>query len=344
MYIYISVSVFSFVIVGVSFLLWKKKTKKSSSDTCHFCGKRQEVDVVNRWYCKYCNQYNGFEEDGDYNVDRPEFYVEELNPSSFCEKGRMNNSNSLFCDRCLAKQEAWLHNGREKEETLGLCSNCAFEASEVIKKKNVDIKVGYLGSTVKRSRLNIAKPSVSMKGTIRVPFVMLYLIVLWTLILSVMSSVIGSLWFYDNEFVVYCSCVLFGSLCSMLSYGLYSYTALVVFLVSKYLSFPQLGVFGVTAALYSMGKTEASWINLGAKKFSEPLKHLEKEAEIKVDDQENAEDEFELGVNGKGWSNRKAAFEWSSGEREPGSLIVSDKVVTKVPSKGKRVTLSSSKS
>ena len=45
--------------------MWKKRYN------CHFCNKNS-FNVINYekgWICKYCDQYNGFNIDGDYNVN-----------------------------------------------------------------------------------------------------------------------------------------------------------------------------------------------------------------------------------------------------------------------------------
>lgn len=78
---------------------------------CWFCNKESFVFIIykNSWTCKECNQYNGFNKDGDYNRNIPEMQKE--NQQTFC----MNNppgtpkkhieSTNLLCKRCNASQE-----------------------------------------------------------------------------------------------------------------------------------------------------------------------------------------------------------------------------------------------
>jgi len=79
--------------------------------SCWFCNEESHVFIVykNSWTCKSCNQYNGFNKDGDYNKKMPEMQKE--NKKTFC----MNNqpatpkknveSTNLLCQRCNSSQE-----------------------------------------------------------------------------------------------------------------------------------------------------------------------------------------------------------------------------------------------
>lgn len=81
-----------------------------SKVTCHFCNKESSVFIVykNSWTCQSCNQYNGFNKDGDYNKPIPEMQKE--NKKTFCLNApatpkKQSEATNLLCHRCNASQE-----------------------------------------------------------------------------------------------------------------------------------------------------------------------------------------------------------------------------------------------
>ncbi|KAI0989415.1 hypothetical protein GJ496_006291 [Pomphorhynchus laevis] len=60
---------------------WFRQKKK---ENCWFCCQDQDVDSSQSewWKCKFCDQYNGFLEDGDYRYPVPGMYSSAYNPSN----------------------------------------------------------------------------------------------------------------------------------------------------------------------------------------------------------------------------------------------------------------------
>lgn len=81
-----------------------------SKVTCHFCNKESSVFIVykNSWTCQSCNQYNGFNKDGDYNKPIPEMQKESK--KTFCLNApatpkKQVEATNLLCHRCNSSQE-----------------------------------------------------------------------------------------------------------------------------------------------------------------------------------------------------------------------------------------------
>ena len=81
-----------------------------SKVSCWFCNKTSMVFMMykNSWTCEECNQYNGFNKDGDYNKPIPEMQKE--NKKIFCVNApaaprKSTESVNLLCNRCNLSQE-----------------------------------------------------------------------------------------------------------------------------------------------------------------------------------------------------------------------------------------------
>lgn len=78
---------------------------------CWFCNKnfRIKYEQINKWTCPDCGQYNGFNEDGDYNQEIPAQKCSRLNThnnASFCEKSFISRyAENGFCTDCNRNQE-----------------------------------------------------------------------------------------------------------------------------------------------------------------------------------------------------------------------------------------------
>ncbi|XP_026471274.1 transmembrane protein 201 [Ctenocephalides felis] len=75
---------------------------------CWFCNENSYVCFKSKdsWVCSGCQQYNGFDENGDYNCDISNQYFDFLNPTVYCQyekSGDLNKSNQL-CTSCNYKQ------------------------------------------------------------------------------------------------------------------------------------------------------------------------------------------------------------------------------------------------
>ena len=85
------------------------RPKFKSWVNCWFCNSNQWVPWIQRngFTCKKCDQYNGFDDSGDYNRFMASQRIEGLNTNSLCQKGRISpallNTNGL-CDLCNQMQ------------------------------------------------------------------------------------------------------------------------------------------------------------------------------------------------------------------------------------------------
>uniref|UniRef100_A0A672ZWQ4 Transmembrane protein 201 n=1 Tax=Sphaeramia orbicularis TaxID=375764 RepID=A0A672ZWQ4_9TELE len=148
---------------------------------CWFCNKNTVVPYGNRncWDCPYCDQYNGFQENGDYNKPIPAQYNEHLNhgvsgsiPTSEAPKTlQWVNCQMLLCRKCNNNQtkkikqlasfiprddesydeeiEAYKHH---LEQTYKLCRPCQAAVEYYIKYQNRQLRPVLLNHQLHRSR------------------------------------------------------------------------------------------------------------------------------------------------------------------------------------------------
>lgn len=82
-----------------------------SKVSCWFCNKESHVFIIykNSWTCEHCDQYNGFNKEGDYNKKIPEMQKE--NQQTYCINNapgtpkKHTESTNLLCNRCNISQE-----------------------------------------------------------------------------------------------------------------------------------------------------------------------------------------------------------------------------------------------
>lgn len=133
---------------------------------CWFCNHDSKVpyDDSNSWVCPSCTQYNGFNEEGDYNREIPEQYQCRLNPrSNITDDDKISYSvpyNGL-CFGCNRNQELKIHQLAsfvpeveenydaeveeyqcQLEQTYKLCSRC----DRVLNRTLNEVKRNILGS------------------------------------------------------------------------------------------------------------------------------------------------------------------------------------------------------
>ncbi|XP_041062385.1 transmembrane protein 201 isoform X3 [Carcharodon carcharias] len=97
--------------------IYRAATRKKPthvSVNCWFCSQDTTVPYGNRncWDCPNCEQYNGFQENGDYNKPIPAQYMEHLNhmvtswatPSQASKIQQWPNGQILFCKKCNNNQ------------------------------------------------------------------------------------------------------------------------------------------------------------------------------------------------------------------------------------------------
>ncbi|KAL7864917.1 hypothetical protein AOLI_G00163370 [Acnodon oligacanthus] len=148
---------------------------------CWFCNQDTEVPYGNRncWDCPYCEQYNGFQENGDYNKPIPAQYMEHLNhgvsagiPVSEVPKTlQWVNCQMLLCKKCNNNQtlkikqlasftpreednydeeiEVYKHH---LEQTYKLCRPCQTAVEYYIKHQNRQLRAVLFNHQLRRSR------------------------------------------------------------------------------------------------------------------------------------------------------------------------------------------------
>ena len=142
----------SFAILLLAFIcfLWQQIFGKVTVN-CWFCDKDTVVStrLKNKWTCKFCCQYNGFDKHGDYNKTLPEMYDERLNARQAVQSAAAEIDNQIaqrekLCEKCsrnqtlkckqLAQFQPLVESNFEKEideyklkleKLYQLCSTCA---------------------------------------------------------------------------------------------------------------------------------------------------------------------------------------------------------------------------
>lgn len=178
---YSGVGATAFVAGGA--LIYKIATRKKPTHAnvnCWFCNENTVVPYGNRncWDCPNCDQYNGFQENGDYNKPIPAQYKEHLNhgvsasiPSSESPKTlQWVNCQMLLCRKCNNNQslkikqlasfiprddenydeeiEAYKHH---LEQTYKLCRPCQTAVEYYIKYQNRQLRTVLLNHQLRRS-------------------------------------------------------------------------------------------------------------------------------------------------------------------------------------------------
>uniref|UniRef100_A0A8C9RC38 Transmembrane protein 201 n=1 Tax=Scleropages formosus TaxID=113540 RepID=A0A8C9RC38_SCLFO len=148
---------------------------------CWFCNQDTEVPYGNRncWDCPYCEQYNGFQENGDYNKPIPAQYMEHLNHGVSAGPSQAETSKSLqwvncqmlLCKKCNHNQSlkikqlaSFQPRDEEKydeeievyrhhlEQTYKLCRLCQTSVEHYIKHQNRQLRALLFSHQLRRSR------------------------------------------------------------------------------------------------------------------------------------------------------------------------------------------------
>ncbi|XP_047462407.1 transmembrane protein 201 [Mugil cephalus] len=179
---YSGVGATAFVAGGA--LIYRIATRKKPSHAnvnCWFCNQNTVVPYGNRncWDCPNCDQYNGFQENGDYNKPIPAQYMEHLNhgisgslPSAEIPKTlQWVNCQMLLCRKCNNNQSAKIkqlasyiprddENYDEEieaykhhlEQTFKLCRPCQTAVEYYIKYQNRQLRTVLLNHPHRRTR------------------------------------------------------------------------------------------------------------------------------------------------------------------------------------------------
>lgn len=165
-------------------LIYKIATRKkpvNANVNCWFCNQDTVVPYGNRncWDCPNCDQYNGFQDNGDYNKPIPAQYMEDLNhgvsgslPSAVPPNTlQWVNSQMLLCKKCNKNQSAKIkqlasfiprddENYDEEieaykhhlEQTYKLCPPCQAAVEYYIKYQNRQLRTVLLSHHLRHTR------------------------------------------------------------------------------------------------------------------------------------------------------------------------------------------------
>ena len=288
----------------------------------------------------------GFASDGDYDVPRPELFVEELNPASKAVRGRFVVSSSAeLCASCASRQEAWLLRGREEGQQAALCADCAFAVREGVARNAVLAKTRFLSASVAATRTGgeatVAARAPRLGGAARAGWTMALAISLGLLSCAALSVAIPRLWVFQIEIVA----VLVTVLCLGLNRAAMEADAtlwngrhvdvacaiMVVPMVAD--ASPMVAVACVAVALTVVAASFAGRARRvlararrlrqqreNLKSMEKPLDHRKGQDEVAEVEEENP---WQLGLSNSGWSARPATFQYKSpGEYEPGAMLV----------------------
>uniref|UniRef100_A0A672QRB4 Transmembrane protein 201 n=1 Tax=Sinocyclocheilus grahami TaxID=75366 RepID=A0A672QRB4_SINGR len=163
-------------------LIYRIATRKKPTHVkvnCWFCNQDTIVPYGNRncWDCPYCEQYNGFQENGDYNKPIPAQYMEHLNHGVSAgvpetpKTLQWVNCQMLLCKKCNNNQtlkikqlasfiprddenydeeiEVYKHH---LEQTFKLCRPCQTAVEYYIKHQNRQLRALLFNHQLRRSR------------------------------------------------------------------------------------------------------------------------------------------------------------------------------------------------
>ncbi|XP_031235380.1 transmembrane protein 201 [Mastomys coucha] len=166
---------------------------------CWFCNHDTLVPYGNRncWDCPHCEQYNGFQENGDYNKPIPAQYMEHLNhvvsgvpsPRDPAQPQQWVSSQVLLCRRCSHHQTTKIkqlaaftprEEGRYDEEIevyrhhleqmYKLCRPCQAAVEYYIKHQNRQLRALLLSHQFRRREADQAHGQSFSSSAMKAPF------------------------------------------------------------------------------------------------------------------------------------------------------------------------------
>ncbi|XP_072101274.1 transmembrane protein 201 isoform X2 [Mobula birostris] len=188
-------------------LLYRAVTRKKPTHVkvnCWFCNQDTTVPYGNRncWDCPNCEQYNGFQENGDYNKPIPAQYMEHLNhmvtswatPSQASKIQQWPNGQILFCKKCNNNQPlkikqlaSFVPRDEDKyeeeievykhhlEQTYKLCRPCQAAVEYYIKHQDRQIRAILFDHQLRRRETDKAFVQSSHYSGLSTPFRVLFL-------------------------------------------------------------------------------------------------------------------------------------------------------------------------
>jgi hypothetical protein len=135
---------------------------------CHFCNLDSKVPYAetNNWTCSVCDQYNGFQEDGDYN--KPVHHIQSI-ANTFVNNLRTQKvAENGLCKACNLNQElkikqlaSFTGDGEEQEEyrlhlerVYRLCAGCEEILASKLKEQDNKLAPGIIEHRLETSRLS----------------------------------------------------------------------------------------------------------------------------------------------------------------------------------------------
>uniref|UniRef100_A0A8D2NNL8 Transmembrane protein 201 n=1 Tax=Zosterops lateralis melanops TaxID=1220523 RepID=A0A8D2NNL8_ZOSLA len=191
---------------------------------CWFCSQDTVVPYGNRncWDCPNCEQYNGFQENGDYNKPIPAQYMEHLNhvvsgSPTFCDPAKPQqwvSSQILLCKKCNNHQTMKIKqlasfSPREEgkydeeievykhhlEQTYKLCRPCQAAVEYYIKHQNRQLRALLLSHHFRRRESDKSYSqfnSASDKAFLPSPVILLRFLAFLSCAFLVLMAVYGS--------------------------------------------------------------------------------------------------------------------------------------------------------
>ncbi|XP_054435774.1 transmembrane protein 201 [Pteronotus mesoamericanus] len=184
---------------GVLLYRIARRTKPTHTTVnCWFCNQDTVVPYGNRncWDCPHCEQYNGFQENGDYNKPIPAQYLEHLNhvvssapsPCTPPQPQQWVSSQVLLCRRCSHHQTTKIKQlaaftprdeGRYDEEIevyrhhleqmYKLCRPCQAAVEHYIKHQNRQLRALLLSHQFKRREADQSHTQSFCSSAVKAP-------------------------------------------------------------------------------------------------------------------------------------------------------------------------------
>ncbi|XP_043919051.1 transmembrane protein 201 [Protopterus annectens] len=206
----------------VVYKIVKRKKPTHVNVNCWFCNQNSVVPYGNRncWDCPNCDQYNGFQENGDYNKPIPAQYMENLNhvasgvlTVSGSKPQQWVNSQLLLCKKCnnyqtlkVKQLASFVPRDEEKydeeievykhhlEQTYKLCLPCRTAVEYYIKYQNRQLRAVLFTHQLKRREADKTCVQTSYSSSISTParVVFLRLVAFLVCLFLVVLAIYGS--------------------------------------------------------------------------------------------------------------------------------------------------------
>lgn len=176
-----------FVSNFINFVVFSCRKRFPITVNCWFCNFNTRVPYNNQnsFVCSSCQQFNGFDENGDYNKEIPEQHYSKLNASNalYCQKSvlRVHSTNGLceacnrnqemkviqlanFKPRCEAKYDEEVEEYRRKlEDSYQLCQQCQRHLNKTLNRVKTKLIGSKISQLVSKGLLTLKSSSALKK-------------------------------------------------------------------------------------------------------------------------------------------------------------------------------------